>query len=72
VLRSNCRSPDGTQIDESDEQPENTEFSIRNSVKPEWNVLIERELHRPKQYWQIISTEEGIQIDESDEQSPNA
>jgi hypothetical protein len=31
-------------------------------------VIVERELHPPKQSLQIFSTEEGIQIDESSEQ----
>jgi hypothetical protein len=35
-------------------------------------VIVERELHRMKQYSQIFSTEQEIQIDESDEQPENA
>jgi hypothetical protein len=35
-------------------------------------VIVERDLHRLKQYSQTFSTEEGIQIDESDEQESNA
>jgi hypothetical protein len=35
-------------------------------------MIVGRDLHSLKQYWQIILTEEGIQIDESDEQLQNA
>jgi hypothetical protein len=35
-------------------------------------VIVERDLHPPKQRSQIFSTEQGIQIDESDEQHQNA
>jgi hypothetical protein len=45
----------------------NAEFSIDESLELDSNVIVERDLHRRKQHWQIFSTEEGIQIDESDE-----
>jgi hypothetical protein len=57
---------------ESDEQLENAEPSIHETLETDSKVTVERELHRLKQPRQIFSTEEGIQIDESDEQSENA
>jgi hypothetical protein len=57
---------------ESDEDLENAESSMHESLESDSNVIVERELHPAKQAWQIFSTEEGIQIDESDEQSQNA
>jgi hypothetical protein len=66
------RSEGGIQIDESDEQLQNAERSIRESLESDSNVIIERELHPLKQDSPIVSTEEGIQIDESDEQLQNA
>jgi hypothetical protein len=62
----------GIQIDESDEQSENAQRSIHESLELDSNVIVERDLHSLKQYSQIFSTEEGIQIDESDEQLENA
>jgi hypothetical protein len=57
---------------ESDEHLENADSSIHESSESDSNVTVERDLHPPKQYSQIVSTEEGIQIVESDEQSLNA
>jgi hypothetical protein len=63
---------EGIQIDESDEQAANANFSIRESLESGSNVTVERVRHPKKQYLQITSTDEGIQIDESDEQYRNA
>jgi hypothetical protein len=60
------------QIDESDEQEENADFSIRESLQSDLNVTLESALHPSKQDSQRTSTDEGIQIDESDEQDQNA
>jgi hypothetical protein len=65
------RSADGRKIDETDDL-EKAQSSIHQSLEPDSNVIVERELHLSKLWWQILSTEEGIQIDESDEQSQNA
>jgi hypothetical protein len=43
------RRPDGRQIDESDEHPVNAEASIRESLEPDSNVMVEREPHPAKQ-----------------------
>jgi hypothetical protein len=66
------RREGGTEIDESDEQPQNASSSICKSLEFDSNVSVERELHLLKQDSQRVSTEEGIQIDESDEQQQNA
>jgi hypothetical protein len=60
------------QIDKSDEQPENAESSIDESLEADSNVTIERDKHSEKQYREIRSTRDGTQIDESDEQLQNA
>jgi hypothetical protein len=62
------RRDDGTEIDESDEQEENADLSICESLEPDSNMIVERDLHPSKQFAQILSTEQGIQIVESDEQ----
>jgi hypothetical protein len=62
----------GIQIVESDEQSENAEPSIHESLELDSNVIVERDLHPEKQNSQIFSTEQGIQIVESDEQAENA
>jgi hypothetical protein len=58
----------GIQIVESDEQSQNAEPSIHESLELDSNVIVERDLQREKQQSQIFSTEQGIQIVESDEQ----
>jgi hypothetical protein len=63
---------EGIQIDESDEQSPNADFSIHESLEFNSNVSVERERHPLKQFSQSFSTEEGIQMDESDEQPQNA
>jgi hypothetical protein len=60
------------QIDESDEQDENANFSIPESLQPDSNLTLESALHLRKQLWQRRSTDDGMQIDESDEQDENA
>jgi hypothetical protein len=52
----------GIQIDESDEQLENAEPSIHESLELGSNVIVERDLHQRKQSLQIFSTEQGIQM----------
>jgi acyl carrier protein len=59
----------GIQIDESDEQPEKTSDSIRDSFDGVSNMTSRRDLHDLKQFIQRLSTKFGIQIDESDEHS---
>jgi hypothetical protein len=59
------------QIDESAEQYENADCSIRDSLEPHSNVTDESP-HAPKHSSQRISTEDGMQIVESDEQPANA
>jgi hypothetical protein len=56
------------QIDGSDEQAQEAEFSMRESVEPRSNVTLESLLHSQKQHLQKISTDEGMQMDDSDEQ----
>jgi hypothetical protein len=63
---------DGMQIDESDEQDEKADFSIRESLQPDSNVTLESTVHSMKQPAQRSSTDDGMQIDESDEQDENA
>jgi hypothetical protein len=60
------------QIDESDEQYENEDSSIDESLEPDSNVTVERDSHREKHCLPSFSTDEGMQIDESDEQYENA
>jgi hypothetical protein len=62
----------GTQIDESDEQPENAWFSIRASFETGSNLTVESFQHPLKQYGNRTSTEEGMSINSSDEQLANA
>jgi hypothetical protein len=63
---------EGIQLVESDEQFENAELSIHESLESDSNVIVDREVHLSKQHEQIFWTEEGIQIVESDEQFENA
>jgi hypothetical protein len=56
------------QIDESDGQARNADFSSRASLESDSNATIERSRHSQKQCPQMISTEEGMQIDASDGQ----
>jgi hypothetical protein len=67
-----CWTEEGIQIDESDEQLQNAQHSIRETLEFDSNVIAERDAHPSKQDSQIFSTEQGIQIVESDEQSRNA
>jgi hypothetical protein len=60
------------QIDESDEQPENADSAIDESLEPDSNVTVERDLHLEKHHLPRLSTEEGMKIDESDEHQANA
>jgi hypothetical protein len=39
---------EGIQMDESDEQSQTTEFSIHESLDPDSNVIVERDLHSLK------------------------
>jgi hypothetical protein len=50
------------QIDESDEQCENANSSIHESLEHDSNVIVERALHSRKQSLQSLSTDEGMQI----------
>jgi hypothetical protein len=60
------------QIDESDEQFQNADLSMDESLEPDSNVTVERHLHFWNDSLPSVSTEEGMQIDESDEQEKNA
>jgi hypothetical protein len=57
------------QIDESEEQPENAEFSIRESVEPDSNVTEPKLGFRAKQPLPRVVTDEGMEIAQKDEQS---
>jgi hypothetical protein len=61
---------EGKQIDESDEQSQNAEFSIHESLEPDSNVIVESELHLSKPWSQILSTEEGTQIHSTEAATP--
>jgi hypothetical protein len=63
---------EGMQIDESDEHKENADSPIDESLEPDLNVTVERDLHSKKHIVPSFSTEEGMQIDESDGQDENA
>jgi hypothetical protein len=60
------------QIDESLEQFENAEHSIRNSLEPGSNVTFQSALQSRKQLLQSIFTADGMQIDGSETQDRNA
>jgi hypothetical protein len=60
------------QIDESDEQLQNADSPIEESLESESNVTVESDLHARKDQFPSSLTEEGMQIDESDEQESNA
>jgi hypothetical protein len=60
------------QMDESDEQCENAEVSMRESREPASKPTVPRDAHERKQSEGIVSTREGMHIDESDEHSRNA
>jgi hypothetical protein len=62
----------GIEIDESDEQSENANLAIDESLELDSNVIVEREQHPEKHHSPTLSTLEGMQIDESDEQPQNA
>jgi hypothetical protein len=59
------------QIDESDEQEKNDNSAIDESLEPDSNVTVERELHPEKHPVPRLSTQEGMQINESDKQKEN-
>jgi hypothetical protein len=61
----------GIQIDNSDEQPENADDSMRRSFEGVSKMTSRRDLHQKKQVEQRILTEFGIQIDDSDKQREN-
>jgi hypothetical protein len=60
------------QIDESDKQNANAEFSICDSLEAAPKVTPESTVHQAKQPSQRHSTDEGIQINDSEEQWRNA
>jgi hypothetical protein len=60
------------QIDESDEQDSNADFSIPESVEFASNLALKSASQCEKHSTQSISTDDGMQIDESDEQYENA
>jgi hypothetical protein len=59
---------DGRQIDESNEQSQNANSSIRESLESDSKLTFDKFRHPEKQFSEMISTDDGIQIDESDEQ----
>jgi hypothetical protein len=59
------------QIDESDEQCQNADFSIRKSRERDSNVIAKSDRHRKKHLNGTESTPEGIEMDESEPQSKN-
>jgi hypothetical protein len=63
---------EGMQINESDEQEENADSPIEESLEQYSNVTIERELHSLKHQLPSILTDEGIQIDPSNGHEENA
>jgi hypothetical protein len=69
---SNCWNPDGSQIDESNEQVSNTPSSIRRSLESDSSLNVKSERHVQKQLQPSCSTEEGIEIDKSEKQEENA
>jgi hypothetical protein len=60
------------QTDDSDEQPENTDISIREIGESDTNATVNSELHSEKHASPRLSTDERIEIDASDAQEPNA
>jgi hypothetical protein len=56
------------QIDESDEHHEKADLPIHETLQPDSNVTVDRELHPRKHLGPRFLTDEGMQIDESDEQ----
>jgi hypothetical protein len=63
---------EGIRIDESDKQPENARFRIREMCESDSNVIVESDRHLVKQSSPSRFTDEGIQSDESDEQPEKA
>jgi hypothetical protein len=57
----NFSTEEGIQIVESDEQLQNAEGSIHESLESDSKVIVERERHPLKEHSRIFSTEEGIQ-----------
>jgi hypothetical protein len=62
----------GIEIDGSDEQYQNADSSIRESLDSLSKLTFNKALQSKKHLSQRISTDEGIQIDRSDEQRSNA
>jgi hypothetical protein len=56
-------------IDESDEQFEKADCSIRDNLEFDSNVITESFLQSEKHFSQMIVRDEGMQIDDSNEQS---
>jgi hypothetical protein len=52
------------QIDESEEQEPNAILLIDESVEPDSNVTVERDLQLSKHSLSSLSTREGMQIDD--------
>jgi hypothetical protein len=65
-------TPEGMQIDESEEQERNAPASMRESLEFNSNVTVSSFSHPSKQESQRTSTDEGMRMDESEEQSINA
>jgi hypothetical protein len=63
---------EGMQIDESNEQRQNADLSICESLEFDSNLTHESSSHGEKQFSPMSSTDEGMQIDESDEQHEKA
>jgi hypothetical protein len=59
------------QIDESDEQSEKAELSIRAREESDGNVTVESWRHAVKHSSPMVRTELGMQIDESLKQEQN-
>jgi hypothetical protein len=59
---------EGMQIDES-EQRSKAFWPMHETLEPDSNVTVERDLHPRKHSVQRFSTDEAMQIDESDEQN---
>jgi hypothetical protein len=60
------------QIDESDEQCQNADSSMNESLEPDSNVTVKMDSDSQKQCLPRLSTDEGMQIDDSEEHQQNA
>jgi hypothetical protein len=63
----NSDTEEGMQIDESDGHFENASPVMLESVEPDANVIMRRDLHSEKQSLRVVR-EGGMQMDESREQ----